>query len=112
MYNLSFGDVNEQTQQLDDQAVSNNGDLELVLATVAAAAYNFCRQHPDASLYLTGSTPARTRLYQMGIARFLDLIQVQFSIYGELDDSWKPFLRNKRYTAFFIQPNTSFDSYS
>lgn len=111
VYNLSFGDVNAETQKIDDQIASNNGDLELVLATVAAAAYDFCRHHPDASLYLTGSTPARTRLYQIGITRFLDLIQSQFSIYGELGDSWEPFQRNKRYTAFFIQPTSSFDSY-
>lgn len=111
VYNLSFGDFDFATQVLNDHAVSNNGDYELVLATVAAAAHEFCRHHPDASIIAIGGTPARTRLYQMGIARYLDLLQMQFTIYGELGDEWEPFQRNKPYTAFFAQPNDSFSSY-
>jgi len=85
--------------------VSNNGDLELILATVAAAAHDFCRYHPGASIFVVGGTAARTRLYQMAIARYLDRLQTQFTIYGELSDAWEPFQPNRPYTAFFAQPN-------
>ncbi|RZK30075.1 MAG: hypothetical protein EOO61_19765 [Hymenobacter sp.] len=111
VYNLAFGDFDCITQVLNDQAVSNNGDYELVLATVAAAAHEFCCHHPGASIFAVGGTPARTRLYQIGIARYLDLLQTQFTIYGELGAEWEPFQRNKSYTAFFAQPNDSFSSY-
>jgi hypothetical protein len=111
VYNLSFGDFDVETQVLNDQATSDNGDYELVLATVAAATHDFCRHHPETSIFAVGGNPARTRLYQMSIARYLDLLQTQFTIYGELGTEWEPFQRNKLYTAFFAQPNDSFSSY-
>ena len=113
VYNLSFGDLilRLKFSMTTLLAIMVIGDYELVLATVAAAAHEFCRHHPDASIIAIGGTPARTRLYQMGIARYLDLLQMQFTIYGELGDEWEPFQRNKPYTAFFAQPNDSFSSY-
>ena len=111
VYNLAFGDFDSATRTFDDQAVSNNGDLELILATVAAAVYDFCRYHSGASIFAVGGTPARTRLYRMAIARHLNRLQAQFRIYGELEDEWEPFQLNRPYTAFFAQPNDSFNDY-
>ena len=111
IYNLAFGDFDFITLTLKDQVVSNNGDYKMVLATVAAAAHDFCRNHPGTSIFIVGGNPARTRLYQMGISRYLDRLQTQFTIYGELGDEWEPFQRNKLYSAFFAQPNESFNSY-
>ena len=84
VYNLAFGNYNPATQLLNDQTVSNNGNLELVLATVAAAAYDVCRTHPGASIFVVGGTLARTRLYHSVITRYLDRLQTQFTVYGEL----------------------------
>lgn len=70
MYNLAFGNKNDDTGEIDDLAVSNNGDTDKVLATVVSAVYAFFEKYPQASVYATGSTKARTRLYQMGISRF------------------------------------------
>ncbi len=39
-YNLAFGDKNLETGDIDDAAVSNNGDSEQVLATVVSAVYS------------------------------------------------------------------------
>ncbi len=72
VYNLAFGDKNSETGELDDLAVSNNGDTDKVLATVVAALYAFFDKYPDAFVYATGSTSARTRLYRIGISRFYD----------------------------------------
>jgi hypothetical protein len=41
LFNLAFGDANETTGEIDDLAISNNGDSEKVLATVVAALYAF-----------------------------------------------------------------------
>jgi hypothetical protein len=35
-FNLGFGDKNKLTGEIDDEAVTNNGDSEKVLATVAS----------------------------------------------------------------------------
>lgn len=34
-YNLGFGDKDEETGNIDDEVITNNGDSEKVLATVA-----------------------------------------------------------------------------
>ncbi len=68
LYNLAFGDKDPITGQINDLAVSDNGDTEKVLATVVGALYAFFDKHPGAFVYAVGSTEARTRLYRMGIS--------------------------------------------
>ncbi|MBL7758273.1 MAG: hypothetical protein JNL59_12795, partial [Chitinophagaceae bacterium] len=41
LYNLSFGDWSDVKNALNDQCVSNNGDRDKVLVTVAHAVMNF-----------------------------------------------------------------------
>lgn len=38
-YNLGFGDKDPQTGDIDDRVISNNGDSQKVLASVAATVY-------------------------------------------------------------------------
>jgi len=72
LYNLAFGDRHPGTGQIDDTIISNNGDSDRVLATVVAAVYAFTDKYPDAWIYATGSTKVRTRLYRIGISRYLE----------------------------------------
>ena len=69
LYNLAFGDRIGQTTDLDDSTVSDNGDTEKILATVVHAIYEFTTRYPDAAVYATGSTTARTRLYKMSLTK-------------------------------------------
>ena len=41
VYNIAFGDKDNTTGNIDDTIISNNGDSEKVLATVAATVYAF-----------------------------------------------------------------------
>jgi len=66
---LAFGDKDHLTGDIDDLVISNNGDSEKVLTTVVATIFAFTDKHPDAWIYATGSTKARTRLYRMGIGK-------------------------------------------
>ena len=84
LYNLAFGDKDPVTGELDDLAITNNSDTEKVLGTVVAALYAFFDKNPEALVYATGSTPARTRLYRMGITRFYDEIQNDFHLFGQI----------------------------
>ena len=102
IYNLAFGDEHPATSELDDLAISDNGDSEKVLATVVGAAYAFFDRHPAAWVYLSGSTSARTRLYQMAIAKYLPELTEDFAIYGEHQEEWQPFERNKPFAAFIV----------
>ena len=101
-YNLSFGDWNSRNEKLDDSTVTNNGDTEKVLATVAAIVVNFTTFFPEAMVYAEGLNAARTRRYQMGISKLLNEIQKTFNVYGRIDKSWKPFRKNENYNAFLV----------
>lgn len=100
IYNLAFGDAEAVTGVLNDTVVSNNGDSEKVLATVVSAVYAFCQQYPEAVVYATGSTAARTRLYQMGLNRFLPAIVERVDLYGQQGDEWEVFQKEVPYAAF------------
>jgi hypothetical protein len=100
LYNLAFGDKNPDTAELDDLAISNNGDTEKVLGTVVSALYAFLNRNPEALVYATGSTPARTRLYRIGITRFYNDIQNDFYLYGQIGDKLYAFEIGKEYEGF------------
>jgi len=91
LFNLAFGDKNLTTGEIDDQVISNNADSEKVLATVVGAVYAFFDQHPDTFVYAKGSTKARTRLYRMGISRYLEEMRRDFYLYGQAGEDFFPF---------------------
>jgi len=103
LFNLAFGNKNSETGEIDDLSVSNNGDSEKVLATVVSALYAFFDKHPGAFVYATGSTPARTRLYRMGITRFYGEIVEDFELYGQIGDKFYEFKPGTVYTGFLSQ---------
>jgi len=88
--------------QMNDLAVSNNQDTKKVLATVAKTVIEFLEEHPTAVITAKGSTKARTRLYQMGIAQFWNEIGGRYDVKGFLDRNWQPFEKGKNFEAFLI----------
>ena len=102
-YNLAFGNKDILTGDIDDLVVSNNGDSEQVLATVVAAIYAFTDSKKDVWIYATGSTKARTRLYRMGVNKYLDEVQKDFNIFGMLEGEWHKFQKEVDYTAFVVR---------
>jgi hypothetical protein len=87
VYNMGFGDIvssNEATGEveIDDISISNNGDLQKVLATVAWSAYAFTGRYPKAFVLFGSSNPAKTRLYRMALSRNLAEISETFLLFG------------------------------
>ncbi len=102
-YNLSFGDWNEETQRINNYSVSNNGDAEKVLATVAAIVVDFTSLFSEAIIFAEGSTMARTRLYQMGINKMWNEIEKMFHVYGDTGEKVEPFRKNSNYLGFWVE---------
>lgn len=101
-FNLAFGDFNEEGI-FNDLVVSNNQDAEKVLATVAQAVIKFTNVYPDALIVAEGSTPSRTRRYQMGINKFWKEIEPDFHVFGLLvNGGFEPFRSGKNYMAFAV----------
>lgn len=103
IYNLGFGDKDHSTGNIDDTVISNNGDSEKVLITVVATLYAFTDKYPLIWVYATGSTKARTRLYRMGITKFLSEVTLDFEVLGEIHDNWETFRKNTNYEGFLIR---------
>ena len=102
IYNLAFGNKNINGE-IDDLAVSNNGDSEKILATVVSTVYRFTEKHPERIILATGSTKARTRLYRMGITKYIPEIKKDFEVFGFKDDGWHPFRKDIEYEAFLAK---------
>lgn len=103
VYNLAFGDWDDDKHHINDLAITNNSDRDKVLATVAATVLEFMKDHPQAIILAMGSTKSRTRLYQMGIARILDQISLLFEIQGYVNDKWQPFQKGVNFEAFLLK---------
>jgi len=102
-YNLAFGDKNTETGDIDDTVVSNNGDSEQVLATIVSSVYMFTETNRDVWIYATGSTKARTRLYRIGITKYIDEVKQDFFVYGQLEGEWEEFKKDIDYNAFVVR---------
>lgn len=103
LYNLAFGDLDKSTDEIDDFVTSDNKDREKVLATVAATVIDFTQQKPEASIFATGSTGARTRLYRIGIFLHWREISTIFYVWGFIDGKWEFFQPNRPYEAFLVK---------
>jgi hypothetical protein len=103
LYNLAFGDKDIKTGIIDDSIISNNGDSEKVLATVVATIYAFTDRYPDAWIYATGSTKSRTRLYRIGISKYMEEVKQNFEVLGLKNRGWHPFKRDEDYEAFLVR---------
>ena len=72
-YNLALLDETADGTY-SDLTVTNNKDMRHVLATVYQTVLVFLEGHADSRIFITGSTPSRTRLYRIAISR--ELIKV------------------------------------
>lgn len=102
-FNLAFGDKDEISGKIDDVVVTNNNDMEKVLATVVSSLFAFTDKYPDAWVYAAGSTKARTRLYRMGINKHYEEVEKFFHIFGHIDERWTEFDREIEFDGYLVQ---------
>jgi hypothetical protein len=100
VFNLGFGDRDIHSGEISDSVITNNGDSEKVLSTVAHAAIDFLNKHPNNSIFAMGLTASRTRLYQIGIMKNLKEIEIDIIILGLHNDRWIPIKKGLNYDAF------------
>ncbi|MBC7568652.1 MAG: hypothetical protein H7319_02820 [Spirosoma sp.] len=103
IYNIGFGDVDDETGEVSDTIDSKNGDKDKVLRTVALSVLKFLNAYPTVAVYAEGSTKSRIREYQMSLSRSYDELVENYVIHGLLKDgSWSLFERNINYYAFVV----------
>jgi hypothetical protein len=92
-FNLAFGDVDENGE-IDDYSISDNGDRNKILATVAYTVDIYLSKYPERWVYFRGSTEERTRLYRMAIGLNIDELSLKYNIYIEQKDGIVPFQKD------------------
>jgi len=102
MYLISFGDLDPITRRLNDKAISNNSDTAKVVFTLAKIILDFTELFPEARLFFTGSTKSRTRLYQMMINKYRDMIQTIFTIDAYYYGQEETFILGRNYNSFVV----------
>ncbi len=70
---------------------------------MVSAVYAFTDKNPNAWIYATGSTKSRTRLYRIGLSKFLSEVEDDFEILGERKDDWESFKINIDYSGFLVR---------
>ena len=102
-FNLGFGDWDYEKKLFDDLIITDNKDSLKVLVTVAQTVLEFTNSIPDAIVHVKGSTPSRTRLYQIGITKNWIEISQLFNVFGyTTNNQWRLFLKNVNYNAFMV----------
>ena len=106
-FNLSLGTL-LSNGKIDYDTITNNGDRNKILTTVALIIGIFIQQHRGSSIYVAGSDKRRTLLYQRAIAYGYEELRELFNIYGdfssELEESrFEPFDSSKKYSGFLIR---------
>ena len=103
--NLGFGDWDENTQSMNDKVISDNKDIDKVLATIAHIVLHFITRFPNVEVLASGGTASRNRLYRMGINRQYAVMSKMFIISGITEDNEiEPFVKNVNYIGFIVQP--------
>ena len=92
-YNLAFGDIDEDGN-INDYSISDNGDRNKVLATVAYTVDIYLNKYPERWVYFRGSTEERKRLYRMAVSLNLEELLLKFDIFAEQKYGFTPFQKN------------------
>jgi len=102
IYNLGFGDIGSDNT-IDDMERSNNADTNKVLATVAFCVEDFLNFVPEATVFATGSTLSRTRLYRMAITTHIQQFPDYLEVSGLYEGNWEIFKDGIAYEAFKVK---------
>jgi hypothetical protein len=99
-YSLMLTDI-QSDGSIDVLSESNNGDMEKIMATVIQSILVFLAYHSNANIAFAGSTPSRTRLYNIILSKEFEKFG-NFNIFGLKGNDFVPFVRNHLYEGFVI----------
>ncbi len=79
-FNLCLLDYIPEINEMSDQVISNNGDVKMVLWTVAWCAEHFLNQYPNHVIVFSGNSDGRNKLYMRYIHRFNEKLFLHYSV--------------------------------
>lgn len=101
LYNLALIDMMPDGT-VSDMVVSNNQDMPKVLATVFQSIRQFFNEKTNAKILIQGSTAARTRLYQIAIAKYFHELEPIYNIWGLKEEEFIRFEVGRNFDSFIV----------
>jgi predicted phosphohydrolase len=103
-YNMALVDYDATLQTVDDEIVSNNGDMSKVLSTTWKIMLDFLKKFPEKAVFIQGNTDTKQKLYSRLITNNLLVLKQQYEVLGVLETGSTEFFdASKTYIAFVIQ---------
>lgn len=102
-YNLTLGDKNLLTNDINDKVITDNTDTAEVLVTIISAIYAFTNSKKEAWVYAIANSEPRARLYRMGINKCFSSLQNDFNLFGFYGGGWEKFRKEADYIAFALK---------
>ena len=102
VFELIFGDFDNNTQSVDVNTVTDNGDRNKIIATVIECVRIFFQHQPGAWVVFRGSSISRNRLYRAAISNNIELFSKDFDLFGITNVGMEPFVKTGAYIAFAI----------
>ncbi|MCU0470045.1 MAG: hypothetical protein MUF58_15730 [Arcicella sp.] len=100
---LAFGNLKTDLS-IDVFAVDDNEDMPIVISTVITTIFDYLEYYPEKTIYFSGSTPSRTRLYRAAIAKSLEKIESNYQVFGLKENTQiESFDKHNTYLAFLIK---------
>jgi hypothetical protein len=101
-YNLGFGDYDFQNNDFSDTAVSNNGDMRKIFATVVSTLKTFFKEKPHETVHIDGSERIRRAYYHKLIADYWNLVEELYIVKGRTFGKVERFQKGKIYDFILI----------
>jgi hypothetical protein len=105
-YNLGFGDFDPESNGVCDTAVSNNGDMRKILATVVSTLETFFKEKPHETVHIDGSDRIRRAYYHKLIVDYSNLIEELYVVKGRALGKIERFQKGKTYEYILISLTT------
>lgn len=108
-WNLAFGDVKDN--DWEDNIISDNNDMRIVLQTVANTVHLFFEKHPDQEVYIEPLGDQRKILYNRIFQQKWRDIEPLFVVKGKIDKGdFEHYTPHKLFNCFLIaQKNIIFE---
>jgi hypothetical protein len=104
LYNLALLDYDEATKTIDDESISDNGDMSRVLSTTWKIMFHFLQSFPEKEVAIHGNTDTKQKLYKRLISSNLLSLKQQYNVSGvSYTGIAEPFDASKEYLLIIIQ---------
>ncbi len=105
-FNVALVDYDRVAQIADDNNVTDNGDMFVVLTTVMDIVADFLEQYPKSTLFVEGKSKVRQRLYSRVIRNHFEAISDKYIVGGILEDMQREYFmlgNSHNYIAIVIE---------